>query len=298
MGKRLQSLHLFNNAPTLLAMDYFAVHFTLSPLNETVSDVLAALLADTGFESFTTCSDGLLAYVPAARFNEQQIKELVPDVLYGSAIAYTWELIPGQDWNHEWEKHYFEPIIIGRECVIHSSFHTNYPAATWDIVIDPKMAFGTGHHETTSLMLEYLLEDTVAGLSFLDMGCGTAVLAILAAMKGASPLMAIDIDEWACSNAVENCALNGTSQIEILQGDAATLAGRTPFDRVYANINRNILLADMAAYKAVLKLGGNLYMSGFYVEDLPIIREEAHRLGLSFVDYKQRNQWVAAQFTH
>lgn len=279
-------------------MDYITVHFNLSPVNETVSDVLAALLADSGYESFSACSDGLLAYVPAKLFSEQQLKELVPDVLYGSGITYSWELVPGQDWNHEWEKHYFEPIVIGEECVIHSSFHTDFPAAAWDIVIDPKMAFGTGHHETTSLMLEYLLEDKVEGLSFLDMGCGTAVLAILAAMKGASPLLAIDIDEWACENAVENCALNGMSQVEVVKGDAASLSGRAPFDRVYANINRNILLADMAAYKAVLKPGATLFMSGFYVEDLPIIREEAHRLGLSFVDFKQRNQWCAARFNH
>lgn len=279
-------------------MDYITVHFNLSPVNETVSDVLAALLADAGYESFSACSDGLLAYVPAKLFSEQQLKELVPDVLYGSGITYSWELVPGQDWNHEWEKHYFEPIVIGEECVIHSSFHTDFPAATWDIVIDPKMAFGTGHHETTSLMLEYLLEDKVEGLSFLDMGCGTAVLAILAAMKGASPLLAIDIDEWACENAVENCALNDVSQVEVVQGDAASLSGRAPFDRVYANINRNILLADMAAYITVLKPGATLFMSGFYVEDLPIIREEAHRLGLSFVDFKQRNQWCAARFTH
>ena len=279
-------------------MDYITVHFNLSPVNETVSDVLAALLADAGYESFSACSDGLLAYVPAKLFSEQQLKELVPDVLYGSGITYSWELVPGQDWNHEWEKHYFEPIVIGEECVIHSSFHTDFPAATWDIVIDLKMAFGTGHHETTSLMLEYLLEDNVEGLSFLDMGCGTAVLAILAAMKGASPLLAIDIDEWACENAVENCALNDVSQVEVVQGDAASLSGRAPFDRVYANINRNILLADMAAYITVLKPGATLFMSGFYVEDLPIIREEAHRLGLSFVDFKQRNQWCAARFNH
>lgn len=277
-------------------MDYIAVHFTLAPVNETVSDVLAALLADPGFESFSACSDGLLAYVPAARFNEQQMKELVPDVLYGSSISYRWERIPGQDWNHEWEKHYFEPIVIGEACVIHSSFHTDYPAAAFDIVIDPKMAFGTGHHETTSLMLEFLLEDDVRGLSFLDMGCGTAVLAILAAMKGASPLLAIDIDEWACRNAVENSGLNGVNQVEVLQGDASTLTGKHPYDRIYANINRNILLADMAAYKAVLTPDGRLFMSGFYVDDLPVIREEAHHLGLSFLNFKQRNQWCAAQF--
>lgn len=278
-------------------MDYIAVHITCTPTNDTVTDVLSAVLAEAGFESFETCSDGMVAYVPATAFNEQRMRELVPDVLYGSALSHTWEQIPDQDWNHEWEKHYFEPIVVGDRCVIHSSFHTDYPTATWDIVIDPKMAFGTGHHETTSLMLEYLLDDTVVGCSFLDMGCGTAVLAILAAMRGAGRLLAIDIDGWACRNAMENVSLNGVSHIEVLQGDASLLTGRTPFDRIYANINRNILLADMGAYQAVLKPGRALYMSGFYVDDLPVIREEAHRLGLTFTDFKHRNNWCAAHFT-
>lgn len=277
-------------------MDYFAVTFTLTPTNSTVSDVLASILAESAYESFSETPEGMIAYVPAARFNEITLNEFIPETLFGSVINYTWELIPGQDWNHEWEKNYFQPIVIGTECVIHSSFHTGYPKAEWDIVIDPKMAFGTGHHETTSLMIEYLLELDPNGQSFLDMGCGTAVLAILASMKGAGPLLGIDIDEWACENALENVKLNATQNVEILQGDALTLEGKGPFDLVFANINRNILLNDMKAYVDTMKAGSHLFMSGFYTEDLPAIRSNAENLGLSFIDSKSRNNWCACRF--
>jgi len=278
-------------------MDYFAVSFIITPTSSTVSDVLASILVESGYESFSETQEGMTAYVPSAQFNESTLNEFIPETLYGSAISYTWELIPGQDWNHEWEKNYFQPIVIGSACVIHSSFHTGYPKTTWDIVIDPKMAFGTGHHETTSLMIEYLLELDPKGQSFLDMGCGTAVLAILASMKGAGPLLGIDIDEWACENALENIRLNGTPTIEILQGDAQSLEGKDPFDLVFANINRNILLNDMEAYVNTMHPGSYLYMSGFYTEDLPFIQAKAESLGLSFIDSKSRNNWCACRFS-
>ncbi len=277
-------------------MDYIAATFTLTPTNSTVSDVLASILAESGYESFSETLQGMTAFIPAKLFNEDYLREFIPETLYGSAISYSWELIPGQDWNHEWEKNYFQPIVIGTDCVIHSSFHTDYPKATWDIVIDPKMAFGTGHHETTSLMLEFLLELDVKGKSFLDMGCGTAVLAILASMKGAGPLLGIDIDEWACENALENIRLNGTPGIEILVGDASTLSGKGTFDLVFANINRNILLSDMDAYVGVMLAGSSLFMSGFYTEDLAVIRAKAERLGLRYVDSRSRNNWCACRF--
>ncbi len=277
-------------------MDYFAVTFTITPQNSTVSDVLASILAESGFESFDEAPTGMTAYIAANRFNEEALKEFVPEALYGSSIEYATELIPGQDWNHEWEKNYFQPIVIGTDCVIHSSFHTDYPKATWDIVIDPKMAFGTGHHETTSLMLNYLLEINPEGRSFLDMGCGTAVLAILASMKGAGPLLGIDIDEWACDNALENVRLNATLNVEIVQGDALTLKGKGPFDLIFANINRNILLNDMDAYVNTMKAGSELFMSGFYTEDLVAIRSNAESLGLTFIDNKSRNNWCACRF--
>ena len=277
-------------------MDYIAATFILTPTNTTVSDVLASILAESGFESFSETPQGMTAYISAKLFNEVTLREFIPESLYGSDITYTWELIPGQDWNHEWEKNYFQPIVIGTDCVIHSSFHTGYPKATFDIVIDPKMAFGTGHHETTSLMLEYLLELDPKGQSFLDMGCGTAVLAILASKKGACPLLGIDIDEWACENALENVRLNGTPGIKILAGDASTLTGKGPFNLVFANINRNILLSDMDAYVGTMLAGSSLFMSGFYTEDLAVIRAKAESLGLRFVDSKARNNWCACRF--
>jgi ribosomal protein L11 methyltransferase len=277
-------------------MDYIAATFIFTPTNTTVNDVLASILAESGFESFSETPEGMIAYVSAKQFNEETLREFIPESLYGSDISYTWELIPGQDWNHEWEKNYFQPIVIGSDCVIHSSFHTGYSTATYDIVIDPKMAFGTGHHETTSLMLEYLLELDVTGKSFLDMGCGTAVLAILASMKGAGPLLGIDIDEWACENALENIRLNHTPNIDILAGDAHSLEGKGPFNLVFANINRNILLSDMDAYVGTMLAGSSLFMSGFYTEDLALIRAKAEGLGLTFVDSKSRNNWCACRF--
>lgn len=277
-------------------MDYAEIHFKIVPVNPDVNDVLAAILADNGFESFTETADGMLAYAPVAQFNESAFPDVVPAELLGSDIVFEQSTIPGQNWNEEWEKNYFQPIVIGQDCVIHSSFHTNIPEATYDIVIDPKMAFGTGHHETTSLMLESLLELDLKDKTFLDMGCGTAVLAILARMKGAVGVLGIDIDEWAVNNAFENIRLNNTGDIEILTGGAELLSGKKPFDVVFANINRNILLADMNAYCAVMKKGSSLFMSGFYVEDLPVIREKAESLGLTFVKYRSKNNWVAAEF--
>lgn len=277
-------------------MDYFAVTFSINPLNSTVSDVLAAILVESGYESFSETPNGMTAFIPANLFNENTLKEFTPDALYSSAITYTWELIPGQDWNQEWEKKQFQPIVIGTECVIHSSFHTGYPKTTWDIVIDPKMAFGTGHHETTGMMIEYLLELEPNGQSVLDMGCGTAVLAILASLKGAGPILGIDIDKWACDNALENIRLNGTPNVDILQGDAQTLAGKGPFDFIFANINRNILLHDMDAYVGTMHPGSELFMSGFYTEDLPAVSAKAESLGLTFSDSKSRNNWCACRF--
>jgi ribosomal protein L11 methyltransferase len=277
-------------------MDYIEIHVKITPVNTIVNDLLAAGLAEIGYESFSECEDGLLAYVSAAQYDKNTTRQCIPDDLLSSKLEFSDERIPGQNWNEEWEKNYFQPIVIGSDCVIHSSFHTGVPEATYDILIDPKMAFGTGHHETTSLMLEALLKLDVAGKSFLDMGCGTAVLAILAAMKGAVNVLGIDIDEWAVNNALENIQLNQTPGIEILAGGAELLEHTASFDIVFANINRNILLADMAAYVAKMEQGSLLFMSGFYQEDLPIIRSTAENLSLKFIDFQTKNNWVAACF--
>lgn len=193
-------------------------------------------------------------------------------------------------------KNFFQPIIIGDRCVIHSTFHHDIPQADYDIVINPQMAFGTGHHETTSLIIGELLDNNLQGKSLLDMGCGTSILAILARMRGAAPCTAIDIDEWCVRNSLENIELNGVDRISVFQGDASALEGKGPFDVVIANINRNILLNDMKQYVRCMRSGSELYMSGFYVDDIPVIQAEAERNGLRFVHHREKNRWAAVKF--
>jgi ribosomal protein L11 methyltransferase len=277
-------------------MDYIEIHVKITPNNTVINDLLASELVEIGFESFSECEDGMLAYVSSAKYDEDIVRKQIPLEMFGSALDFSTKCIPGQNWNEEWEKNYFQPIVIGADCVIHSSFHSNIPQAQFDILIDPKMAFGTGHHETTSLMLEALLKLDVKDKKFLDMGCGTAVLAILASMKGAVNVLGIDIDQWAINNALENIQLNNSPTIEILTGGAELLEFTAPFDIIFANINRNILLADMAAYSAKMHEGSLLFMSGFYESDLPIIRTTAENLGLKFIDFQSKNNWIAVRF--
>jgi len=275
-------------------MDFIQVTFSIEPYEEYIADVLASELGEIGFDSFVPTSNGMDAFIPAAIFNDNQLKELLADFVFEAAIDYKVTQIETKNWNEEWEKHYFEPIVIGNDCVIHSSFHKNIPNAKYDIVIDPKMAFGTGHHETTSLVIAELLTMDLEGKTLLDMGCGTAVLAILAAMRGAGDMVAIDIDKWCTDNSLENIELNHVSGIDVQLGGAELLDG-LHFDIVLANINRNILLADMEKYAACLSAGGELYMSGFYKEDIPLIEAEANRNGLKLIGFKEKNNWVVVK---
>jgi ribosomal protein L11 methyltransferase len=201
-----------------------------------------------------------------------------------------------KDWNEEWEKNFFQPIVIEDRCCIHSTFHHDTPPAEYEILINPQMAFGTGHHETTSSIIAELLDTDLLGKRVLDMGCGTSILAILASMRGAREVTAIDIDDWCVNNSRDNIALNNCTNITVELGDAHSLAGREPFDVVIANINRNILLADMPAYAAVMKAGSQLLMSGFYVEDIPAIRQMAESLGFRFEHHREKNRWAAVKF--
>ena len=275
-------------------MKYFEVTFTAQPCNEIVTDVLSALAGEIGFESFVECEGGVQAYIQQSLFDENALKEMlanfpVPD----TKITYTITEPEDKDWNEEWEKNFFQPIVIDNRCVIHSTFHHDYPHAEYDIVINPQMAFGTGHHETTSSILGELLDADLKGKSVLDMGCGTS---ILASMRGADPVTAIDIDDWCVNNSRDNIALNHISNITVELGDASLLKGRKPFDIIIANINRNILLNDMATYATCMHKGSELYMSGFYVEDIPAIREKAESLGMTFVHHREKNRWVAVKF--
>ena len=277
-------------------MDFIQVAFTIEPAEEYICDILAADLGNINFDSFVFTETGMEAYVSSAQFDEVKLKELLADFAFEANIQYVVTPIETKNWNEEWEKHYFEPIVIGNECVIHSSFHKNIPAAKYDIVIDPKMSFGTGHHETTSLMIGELLKIELEGKTVLDMGCGTSVLAILASQRGAKKIVAIDIDTWCVENSIENIALNRVENIEVLLGGAELLKDMQ-FDIILANINRNILLADMAKYAACLPSGGELYMSGFYEEDIHLIEAEAFNHNLQLNDFTKKNNWVAVKTT-
>ncbi|MDD2997167.1 MAG: 50S ribosomal protein L11 methyltransferase [Paludibacter sp.] len=275
-------------------MNFIQVNFSFDTFEEFMADILAAELAEIGFDSFVPCENGMLAFIPETKFNENSLKDAIDNYPLEVAISYEIVTVASKNWNEEWEKHYFEPIVIGEECVIHSSFHKDIPVAKYDIIIDPKMAFGTGHHETTSLVIGEILKMDLTNKKVLDMGCGTAVLAILAAMRGATELLAIDIDSWCTENSLENIALNKVSGIEVKLGGAELLVG-LDFDIILANINRNILLADMEKYAACLTTGGELYMSGFYKADIPVIEAEANRNGLELIDFKEKNNWVVVK---
>ena len=278
-------------------MKYLEFSFRTTPCTEVVNDVLSAVLADAGFESFVEQPDGLLAYIQQSLYDEASVEAAISEFpIPDTAIEYSFVEAEDKDWNEEWEKNFFQPIVIGNRCVIHSTFHHDVPEAEYDIAINPQMAFGTGHHETTSLVIGEILDSDMSGKKVLDMGCGTSILAILARMKGAASCTAIDIDDWCVRNSIENIELNGVDEIEVYLGDASILADKGPFDMVIANINRNILLADMQHYVARMNEGATLLMSGFYADDIPLIKAEAERLGLTFNGYKEKNRWVVTSF--
>ena len=277
--------------------DYTRVKFTVTPNEEVATDVLAALLADVGFESFVPEEEGMSAYVPQALYDADAIAAVVAAFpLEGFEITYADEFIEGEDWNSEWEKNYFQPIVLGDQCVIHSTFHKDVPAARYDILIDPKMAFGTGYHQTTCHMLRAILASDMNGKSVLDMGCGTALLAILARKHGATDVVAIDIDEFAYENAKENVLLNGVSDVEVRLGGADAIKENDCFDFVIANINRNILLMDIVNYVRCMHSGSQLFISGFYTDDMDVLKEEAARHGLRYLDYAEDNRWAMMRF--
>lgn len=277
--------------------DYTKVTFNIAPAEEVASDVLAAMLAEIGFESFVPEETGMTAYVPQASFDADAVAAVVNEFpLEGYSIDYTAELVEGEDWNAEWEKNYFQPIVVDDQCVIHSTFHTDIPKVKYDILIDPKMAFGTGHHQTTCHMVRAILATDMNGKTVLDMGCGTALLAILACKHGAKSAVAIDIDEFAYENALENIALNDTANIDVRLGGVDAIKDSDDFDIVIANINRNILLADMGSYVTCMHTGSLLFISGFYVEDIDVLKAEAVRHGLRYLGFAEDSRWAMMRF--
>lgn len=276
-------------------MDYYKVEIKITPFEEWLRDVLVSQLAETGYESFVETEGGIDAFVPAPQFNESELEFVLSAFEDDFSFSVHKELIKSRNWNEEWEKNYFEPLVINNECVIRAPFHKAFPKAKYEIVIEPNMAFGTGNHETTSMMVETILELDLNKKSVLDMGCGTGILGILASMRGAEMVTAIDIDDWSFSGATTNAEVNKISNMKVKLGDASLL-GSESFDVILANIHKNVLLNDMPLYEKVLLPGGILVMSGFYNEDLREITEKAIAVGLKPAGFKTKNNWVAAGF--
>lgn len=274
--------------------DYQQIRLDITPCDENITDLFAAFLADCGYESFVPDETGLTAYINSTLFNKEDVESIIADFPMEVDAKLTVDFIEGKDWNEEWEKNYFQPIVIADQCVIHSTFHKNVPNAKYDIVIDPKMAFGTGHHSTTSLILQTLLETDMKGKSVIDMGTGTGILAILSAMLGAEKVTGIEIDPGAYENALEHVELNNVN-VDVLLGDASRLNELQPADIFIANINRNIILADISSYRKNLKPGGIMLLSGFYESDIAMIERAANALGLEVVSYKEDKDWVAVK---
>jgi ribosomal protein L11 methyltransferase len=272
---------------------YIGYHFQISPL-ELGSEILIAELGDKAFESFIETETGISAYVQKDLWSETILEDIQILANPEFTISYSFEEIEQVNWNEEWEKN-FEAIEVDGKCHVRAPFHekTN---AEYDIVIEPKMSFGTGHHETTHMMIQHILETDCTHKKTLDMGCGTAILAILAEMKGAQPIDAIDIDNWCYLNSIENAERNNCKHISVYEGDAGLLVGKK-YDIIIANINRNILLNDMQTYVDCLNENGLLFLSGFYTEDIPVISESCLSKGLTYEKQFERNNWVALKFT-
>lgn len=277
-----------------MALVYLEYDFTVNPL-QPATDILIAELGEAGFESFVENDSGVLAYILKSEWKEGILDDLF--VLQHSDFDITWtrKEIEQQNWNAEWEKN-FHPIKVGDRCMVRAPFHAAADVE-YDIVIEPKMSFGTGHHETTHMMLEHILENNFKGKSVLDMGCGTGVLAILAKKRGAGPVDAIDIDEWCYLNTQENVERNDCSDIQAFQGDRGLLKEKK-YDVILANINRNILLEDIPIYAQCLNAGGQLFLSGFYLEDLDAISSKCKANGLEFEKKLEKNRWISVKYVN
>lgn len=273
---------------------YIGYHFKVAP-KELGTEILIAELGEKPFESFIETEEGFSAYIQKEFWTENVLEDVY--LLHSTefTISYTYEEIEQVNWNEEWEKN-FEPIDVDGKCHVRAPFHPK-TSAEFDIVIEPKMSFGTGHHETTHMMIQHLLDMNVANMKTLDMGCGTAILAILAEMKGAHPIDAIDIDNWCYLNSIENAERNNCHQISVYEGDAALLKGKK-YDLIIANINRNILLNDMQQYVDCMNPNGVLLLSGFYTEDIPFIDASCTEKGLTFVKKLERNNWVSLKYVN
>ena len=270
---------------------YIAYDFNVSP-KEPATEMLIAQLGYVGFESFVEQDYGVTVYIQKQEWNSKILDDVF--MLHSNEFNITFEHneIAQTNWNEEWEKN-FNPIQVDDLVSIRAPFHTN-ASLQFDIVIEPKMSFGTGHHETTHMMVQHLLALDLDTKKVLDMGCGTGILAIFAEMKGAKPIDAIDIDSWCYENSLENIQRNNCNHITVYEGDASLL--KEKYDVIIANINRNILLSDIKTYTDCLNENGVLLLSGFYKEDIAIIEDEVTKHGLTFETMIQKNNWVALKY--
>ncbi|SHG59889.1 ribosomal protein L11 methyltransferase [Salegentibacter echinorum] len=276
-----------------MSSNYLEFRFRIEPL-QPASEILVAELGYLGFESFVEEDDGLIAYIPAEEFEDDLLAGVHILQSEEFKITYAKADIEKVNWNEEWEKN-FTPILVDEVCSVRAPFHEE-PNTEFDIVIEPKMSFGTGHHATTHMMIQHILKNDWEDKSVLDMGCGTGVLAILANLKGAKTVDAIDIDNWCYQNTMENIARNECDTINVEEGGAELLQDRK-YDMILANINRNILLRDIPTYVKCLNANGNLFLSGFYEEDIPVIKKACETLDLEYIEHFERENWVAVKFS-
>ncbi len=271
---------------------YIEYNFTVTP-KEPATEILIAELGNVGFESFVENENGVTAYIQKLEWNSDILESIFVLNSDEFSIEYNHNEVEQTNWNAEWEKN-FTPIQVDDLVSIRAPFHEN-PNLKYDIVIEPKMSFGTGHHETTHMMVQHLINLDLTDKKTLDMGCGTGILAIFAEMKGANPIDAIDIDNWCYENSLENVERNNCKNISVYEGDSSLLSDKK-YDVIIANINRNILLMDMKVYTDYLNKDGVLLLSGFYKEDISIIDAEVSKFNLKLEKFIERNNWVAVKY--
>jgi ribosomal protein L11 methyltransferase len=271
-------------------VDYLRISIDIHPFEEWIRDLIIARLAESGFESFQESESGFDAYTDIKIFDEDELIKILKE--FGRDFTYTVkkELIQGENWNREWEENYFKPLLIGGECLVRGPSHSGYPAARFDIIIVPNMAFGTGTHETTAMMIEALLKENLRDKSVADLGCGTGILGILAAMKGAKSIISVDIDERAVNSTINNAKINQINNIDARTGDISVVKNEK-FDIILANIYKNILIENFPVFAEILNNKGKLLISGFITQDAPRIKPEAEKAGLKEINSITKNQW-------
>jgi len=274
-------------------MNYTQISFKLNPDNQENREILVAMLSDLAFESFNESEEQVMGYIPGESANLEEIKEITSLLPFSVQTAN--EIIPDKNWNEVWEKNYFKPLLIGNRCLVRAPFHTEFEPAEFELVIEPKMAFGTGNHETTTLVAEQILNMDLVGKTVLDMGCGTGILGMLASLKGAKSVIAIDIDTWSFESTVENARLNNILNLQAKLGDASLLGTET-YEIIFANIHKNVIISDLPKYESVLQSGGKLFLSGFYTHDMPDVKAKAESLGLIDTGFQEKNSWVVYSF--